>query len=225
MRRWTVLALALLALGWAFGLGEALLRAQGPLGKSAEVGDRFSRPRTVAAASRARGASAKHPARETVSSRKLSAAAPVDGMRAGEEREPLFEEAFAYTEDRAAVRIHGKWGFVDPAGGFVVSPDYDYVWPYLDGLALVKRGEKFGYVDHEGHELTAVAYDTAFGFTDGLGAVSLEGRFGFIDRQGRAVVPTQYDYAWPFQNGLALVKLGERLFYVDVNGRYIRDHE
>ena len=45
---------------------------------------------------------------------------------------------------------HGKWGYVDGDGKWVVTPKCDYAHECHEGLAEVKLGEKWGYVDAQG---------------------------------------------------------------------------
>ncbi len=61
----------------------------------------------------------------------------------------------------AAVRLGGKWGFVDKAGQEVVPCRYDEVrdFEYGGPMAAVQLGGKWGFVDEEGQEVVPCRYD------------------------------------------------------------------
>jgi hypothetical protein len=86
-----------------------------------------------------------------------------------------------------AVKLDGKWGFIDKTGQEIVPPKYDYVWYYSEGLATVSIGEfkesyygKIGFIDKTGKEIVPLKYDQALWFSEGLAAVKLDGKWGFI---------------------------------------------
>jgi hypothetical protein len=52
----------------------------------------------------------------------------------------------------AAVRISGKWGYINKKGERIMIAKYDAANDFSEGLALVKWGENWGYVDKKGTE-------------------------------------------------------------------------
>ena len=60
-----------------------------------------------------------------------------------------------FSEGLAAVKINGKWGFIDKSGQMVIQPQFAtnyFSKPsyFSGGLALVWAGEKWGYIDMTG---------------------------------------------------------------------------
>ena len=66
--------------------------------------------------------------------------------------QPQFDEATDFSEGLAAVKIGGKWGFVDKSGKFVIPlGDYKWVKPFQNGLSRVGfPGDGWGYIDQKG---------------------------------------------------------------------------
>lgn len=62
-----------------------------------------------------------------------------------------FDEATAFSESLAAVRVGEKWGYVDHSGSWVILPRFTHAEPFWHGLASVvfDTGQS-GYLDHNG---------------------------------------------------------------------------
>ena len=67
-----------------------------------------------------------------------------------------FAKRSRFSEGLAAVKIDGKWGFIDKSGQVVIQPQFSkpnlFAKPsyFFGGLALVWAGEKWGYIDTTG---------------------------------------------------------------------------
>ncbi len=97
----------------------------------------------------------------------------------------VFEDAKAFTEERAAVKKNGKWGFIDKDGAQTVECVYEAAEPYADGLAAVKQNGKWGYIDLSGQPVTEFAFDSAESFANGFALVSVGQEVSSIDAQGK----------------------------------------
>lgn len=67
--------------------------------------------------------------------------------------EPQFDLAGHFSDGLAAVKLNGKWGYIDKDGKTVISPQFDQAVPFQNGLAQVvvrSSPPKFGYVDKTG---------------------------------------------------------------------------
>lgn len=51
--------------------------------------------------------------------------------------EPQYEDASQYSEDLAAVKKNGKWGYIDKEGNMVISPQFDLALTFNEGVAVV----------------------------------------------------------------------------------------
>ena len=81
--------------------------------------------------------------------------------------EPQYDEATEFYEGLAAVRINGKWGFIDKTGKIVVKPQYDRVENFYEGVAAVEIKNKWGFIDKTGKIVIEPQYDGVGDFHEG----------------------------------------------------------
>jgi hypothetical protein len=120
----------------------------------------------------------------------------------------------------------GKWGYTNPQGKFVISPQFDCAERFSEGLAVVEVEERFGYTDSDGHVVIPPKYFAAGIFKDGFAWVMTrkpwmplgKGEYGFvarlgagtfIDQLGRELTrPFPIAEVSDFSEGLAAVRPG-----------------
>ena len=133
-----------------------------------------------------------------------------------------YNYASDFSEGLAAVKLDGKWVYIDKSGKEVIPFKYDYAMSFSEGLARVELNGKYGYIDKAGKEVIPIKYDEGrYYFCEGLTALKLNGKWGFIDKTGKEVIPFKYDYAWAFREGLANVKLNGKYGYIDKAGKEV----
>ena len=55
-----------------------------------------------------------------------------------------------YSEGMAAVKIRGKWGYVDENDKVMVDFRFEPATPFNEGFARVLESEQWGFIDTEG---------------------------------------------------------------------------
>ncbi len=136
--------------------------------------------------------------------------------------EPIYEEAFSFSENFAPVMVDGKWGFIDKSGQMVIEPQYDYANWFWEGLAAVKKGEKYGYINPKNQLVIPFQYDYTFSFSEGLSMVEMDGKAGYINKSGEVVIPVEYAQAFDFYKGIGPVQDAEgRIFFIDKKGKKV----
>ena len=144
-----------------------------------------------------------------------------------------FEEAAPFSEGLAAVKVNGKWGFVNKRGQFVIHPAYERTTRFSEGLAGVRKGswiggDRWGFIDTSNETIVDFAYTFVDAFSNGLALASqsliaLEsgwtGECGFIDKNGKIVIPFQYyDRISSFREGRALACPNRKWGFLDEEG-------
>lgn len=86
-----------------------------------------------------------------------------------------FDDAHGFFESRAAVKVDGKWGFIDKRADIVIEPVYDDVMSFMGGLAPVKVGDLWGYIDVKGQMAIPPRYAYAHWFLGELASVEMPG--------------------------------------------------
>jgi hypothetical protein len=129
--------------------------------------------------------------------------------------------SFEITNLRTAVKLNGKWGFIDTTGKEVIPFKYN-ASTFFGRMAAVELNDKYGFIDDIGNEVIPFKYDFAFFFNEGLAAVELNGKYGFIDKTGKEVIPFKYYRAYLFTEGLAAVKLKNGKWgFIDKTGKEV----
>ena len=62
----------------------------------------------------------------------------------------IFERAEKFSEGLAAVRIEGKYGYIDPSGKVVIEPQFDSAGEFNHGIAIAGVEERLGVIDLNG---------------------------------------------------------------------------
>lgn len=65
--------------------------------------------------------------------------------------EPIYESAFDFSDKLAAVKIDGKFGYIDPTGKIIIAPKYQKAAEFSHGLAVVHDDGKAGVIDRAGN--------------------------------------------------------------------------
>lgn len=73
--------------------------------------------------------------------------------------QPAYEYAADFSEGKAAVKLNGKWGFIDAAGKMVVQPKYKKVDRFSDGFVRFYEGQKFGLINSRGEQVVEAICD------------------------------------------------------------------
>lgn len=109
--------------------------------------------------------------------------------------EASFDDATAFSEGFAAVKIGEYWGFIDRAGRIVIEPKFEQA-PYSSSFME---------------------------FKEGLSVAFSEGKWGYVASDGLFSIPPQFDDATPFFHGRARVRIGDRSYYIDRSGHILLD--
>lgn len=148
----------------------------------------------------------------------------------------IYQLISSYSEDMAAVKVDGKWGFVDKAENQVVEPKYQMVRLFKDGMAAVQNNGQWGFIDRSGREKVSSRYDLVRDFVEGMAVISVNSKenpakslYGFIDKTGMEIVPPKYDKVQDFNNeGTARVSIASNntakpflIGFIDKTGREI----
>ena len=101
---------------------------------------------------------------------------------------PEFKAADLFYEGLAAVKINGKWGYINETGEIVINPEYDNAGNFYRGAAPVYDANY-----HKPFEVLK------YGYTDENDL----GRWGMINMRGNTVTLFKYRSIGPFINDLS----------------------
>lgn len=125
---------------------------------------------------------------------------------------PSFEELRPFSDDFAAARRDGVWGYISRySTSWEFTPRFTAAREFADGLAPVQvEGGLWGYVNPFGDMAIAARFTEAYSFSDGLAGISDGALRGFVSTDGSIAVAPQFEDFWRHARGLAPVKLDGR---------------
>ena len=140
--------------------------------------------------------------------------------------EAFFDQASPLIEDRAAVTVAGKMGFIDGEGNMIIPPRFQPIpggRVFNEGLAGVALRGLWGFIRLDGSWFIEPACAAVKDFSEGLGAVRRGGLWGFLSLTGELTIPCVFEDVMPFSEGAACAKSGGRWGYIDRQGAWMSD--
>jgi len=106
----------------------------------------------------------------------------------------LKEEGVDYigvlSDKRALFIKNGQYGYLDPEGKEVISPEYTYGHPFSEGLASVRTEENLlGYINKKGEWVIPPQFHKGESFNQGAALVEKEGSLMLINTKGETIWP------------------------------------
>ena len=128
--------------------------------------------------------------------------------------------ARTFGDGLAAVRVDQAWGYINPAGAFIIAPRFADCGDFGSGLAYASEdGARYGLIDLRGTWVLEPRYPAMNDYAGGLAAHVRGGRWGFVDRSGRERIKPAYDGAGAFTGPLAPVQVEGQWGFVDRSGQ------
>ena len=81
---------------------------------------------------------------------------------------PTFEMTKRFHDGLAAVRIGGKWGYINESFDIVIEPQFDLAGRFHNGLAQVVRENKAGIIGRDGRFIIEPQFAAALPITDSV---------------------------------------------------------
>ena len=113
-----------------------------------------------------------------------------------------------FSEELAAVRLGGLWGYMNKDGQLVISPQFNEANTFSEGLASVRVDDRYGFINKSGQVVISPQFKMASSFHDGLARIEVNGKVGFINKKGKFQIEPKFEIAGDFTEGLSLVGIG-----------------
>jgi hypothetical protein len=133
-----------------------------------------------------------------------------------------FDEAMAFSDGLAPVKVGSLWGYIDKDGAVAIPPQFDDARSFSDGVAAVRQIGLYGYIDKSGVLVIPAQFKQASDFHEGLAYVGdSESEYSYINHSGKQAFSGSFVRATNFYHGLAHVQLSgrfPRFAYIDTSG-------
>ena len=80
--------------------------------------------------------------------------------------DPIFEQAKRFSEGLAAVRIDGKFGYINAQGQVVITPRFEKVQQFTDGIAIAGTSDILGVINRYGDFVIEPKFSHAIVFSE-----------------------------------------------------------
>lgn len=134
-----------------------------------------------------------------------------------------YDQAYAFSEGLAAVKIDGKWGYINHDGKEIIPPiKYEKAGSFSEGLCMVCQNGKWGFINKKGEEIIPPErFDMVGDFIEGLAIACENDKYGFINKKGEVVIQLKYDFARNFSSKRAKVMQNKRFGFVNKKGNEV----
>lgn len=138
--------------------------------------------------------------------------------------EARFEEAKAFSNSLALVRIDGEYGYIDEKGNVVIPAIYQYGTPFRDGYAFVQAKEKhFICIDREGKMAFEMPNCIAVrAFSEQMASFcNTLGKWGYVNIDGEVIYIPTFEKTADFHEGVAAIQMHGKWGLVNNKGEFV----
>ena len=130
-----------------------------------------------------------------------------------------YDGALPYSEDMAAVKLRGRWGYINKWEHLVVQPHYDTCSVFENGLANVSIDGKFGIINTKGEMIIQPDFEmisrTPFG---NYVVTSAQMKQGLADEKGKILLSANYDEVIDTAYEFVIARRGDNYGVVTYDG-------
>lgn len=121
-----------------------------------------------------------------------------------------YQDASSFYYGLAAVKINGKFGYINPNGSFSINPQFDTANSFLEnGHAIVSVGldglQKSGIINRSGEFIINPIFEYIVYGSNNFYMVKKDNKWGVIDTTGAFAIPTEFSDIWISRNGIAII--------------------
>lgn len=144
-------------------------------------------------------------------------------LASGEDPHRIFNNISPFREGFAAVRLNGKWNFIDTNNNLLSDQWFDDADYFHDGFACVRLNGKYNFMDTKGNFLSDQWFDYVNAFREGFAYVQLNNKCNFLDTKGNFLSDQWFNDVGLFREGFAAVRVNREMNYIDTKGNFLSD--
>lgn len=130
-----------------------------------------------------------------------------------------YDYVFDFNDGFAAVRLNGKWNFINHDGQILSKQWFEKVGDFIEGFGRVQLNGKWNFINVEGQLLSEQWFDGVQNFVNGFAIVRLNDKRNFINTKGQLLSKQWFDSIDNFyKSGIAFVKLDGKKYFIDTKG-------
>jgi len=137
----------------------------------------------------------------------------------------FFEEVNKFCNGLAAVKLYGKWGFINKKGQIIIPFIYNEARNFNDNITGVELEGVWFFIDQNGYKVSENQYLYIGEFENGLVNVKpYTGGWIYIDNDEQIKSPTSYYNATSFRNNVAAVSTkAQEVLLIDQSFKILKD--
>ena len=131
------------------------------------------------------------------------------------------EDVIGCSENLIAIKLDGKFGFVDMKGQLIIANRYDDIQLFSEGLAPYKLNDRWGFLNSSEQLVIQPVFDEVLPFRNGITAVRDGDLWTLINQAGVKIESFKYTYIERLASGKYLMKSADGTGLNDENGQQI----
>ncbi len=131
-----------------------------------------------------------------------------------------YEEAGAFSENLATVKLEGKFGFINKTGITVIKPQFEEADRFINGLSLVEINNTTGLIDQRGNWIFKIDSASISGPVNNFYIVEKGETAFFLNRKGKSI-NNEFENLSEFHGYRAAFKKDGNVGYIDTLGNII----
>ena len=139
----------------------------------------------------------------------------------GEDPNDVFDYIDDFNDGFAAVKLNGKYNFINTRGELLCNEWFDSCGCFFDGFAKVKLNGKYNFINTRGELLCNEWFDSCGNFFDGFAEVELNGKWNFINTRGELLCNEWFNYCDDFSDGFARVRQNRKWNFINTRGELL----
>jgi hypothetical protein len=134
----------------------------------------------------------------------------------------IFDDALSFSCGFAAVKIDGRWGYINRKGEVAIPCIFGLAMPFSENIAHVSVNRKWGFINTSGDFLVEPKYDRTTGkHSEGLSLVLDNNESKFVNKFGQKMINLKFEQGYSFSEGLSSVIIEGKTCFINKFGEII----
>lgn len=129
------------------------------------------------------------------------------------------EKIFPGDENLYPAISNGKYGIVNPSGGWIIQPNFEEISKFSEGIATFRQGNQVGLITSSGAIIQSPSWERSKPFEKGTTILSSSTKQFLVDKSGVILTESGFDDLFRIEGGDFLVENAGMLGLISEDGK------